>query len=50
LTITPSGLSIANDVIKQEIDGSVTGAEVADVNADGSPEIYVYVNSAGSGS
>jgi uncharacterized protein len=50
LTITPSGLSIVNDVIKQEIDGSVTGAEVADINADGSPEIYVYVNSAGSGS
>ncbi len=50
LTITPSGLSIVNDVIKQEIDGSVTGAEVADINNDGSPEIYVYVNSAGSGS
>ena len=50
LTITPSGLEIVNDVIKQEIDGSVTGAEVADINADGSPEIYVYVNSAGSGS
>ena len=28
----------------------VTGAEVADLNADGSPEIYVYVTSAGSGS
>ena len=50
LTITPSGLEIVNDVIKQEIDGSVTGAEIADINADGSPEIYVYVNSAGSGS
>ncbi len=50
LTITPSGLSINNDVIKQEIDGSVTGAEIADLNNDGSPEIYVYVNSAGSGS
>lgn len=49
LTITPSGLSIVNDVIKQEIDGSVTGAEIADLNNDGSPEIYVYVNSAGSG-
>ena len=49
LTITPSGLSIANDVIKQEIDGSVTGVEIADLNSDGSPEIYVYVNSAGSG-
>ena len=50
LTITPSGLEIVNDVIKQEIDGSVTGAEVADINADGSPEIYVYITSAGSGS
>ena len=50
LTITPSGLSGNNPVIKQEIDGSVTGAEVADLNADGFPEIYVYVNSAGSGS
>jgi len=50
LTITPSGLSIVNDVIKEEIDGSVSGAEVADINNDGSPEIYVYVNSAGSGS
>ena len=49
LTITPSGLQIDNPVIKKEIDGTVTGAEVADINADGSPEIYVYVNSAGSG-
>ena len=50
LTITPSGLEIVNRVMKQEIDGRVTGAEVADINADGSPEIYVYVTSAGSGS
>ena len=49
LTITPSGLSGVNDDIKQEIDGFVTGAEVADLNSDGSPEIYVYINSAGSG-
>lgn len=49
LTITPSGLEIVNTVIKQEIDGMVTDAQVADINADGSPEIYVYVNSAGSG-
>jgi len=50
LTITPSGLEIVNDVMKQEIDGSVTGTEVADINNDGSPEVYVYINSAGSGS
>ena len=49
LTITPSGLEIVNSAMKHEIDGSVTGAEIADINADGSPEIYVYINSAGSG-
>jgi uncharacterized protein len=49
LTITPSNLEIVNSVMKHEIDGSVTGAEIADINADGSPEIYVYINSSGSG-
>jgi len=50
LSITPSGLSEVNDAISREIEGTVTRAEVADINADGSPEIYVWVNSAGSGS
>ena len=27
------------------MDGIVTGAEAADLNADGSPEVYVYVKS-----
>ena len=49
LRITPSGLKEVNRPIEQEIDGVVTGAEVADLNRDGSPEIYVYVTSAGSG-
>lgn len=50
LTITPKGLAGDNKPITVEADGSVTGSEVADLNGDGSPEIYVYVNSAGSGS
>jgi hypothetical protein len=50
LTIVPSGLESDNSAIQQEIDGTVTAAEIADLNGDGSPEIYVYVNSAGSGS
>lgn len=49
LTVSPSGLEADNEPITVEVDGVVTGAEVADLNADGSPEIYVYVTSAGSG-
>ena len=33
-----------------EADGAITGVEVEDLNADGFPEIYVYITSAGSGS
>ena len=50
LTITPSGLTGDNGPITQEVDGVVTGAEVEDLDSDGSPEIYVYVQSAGSSS
>jgi hypothetical protein len=50
LHITPSGLEIDNSPIVKIIDGTVSGAEVADLNVDGSPEVYVYVTSAGSGS
>jgi hypothetical protein len=50
LEIVPRGLEIRNATVTREINGVVTGAEVADLNVDGSPEIYVYVASAGSGS
>jgi len=50
LRIQPSGLKADNDLIERQIEGTVTGAEVADLNVDGSPELYVYVTSAGSGS
>ncbi len=50
LRIAPSGLEIDNSPMVRKIDGTVTGAEVADINSDGSPEIYVHVTSAGSGS
>lgn len=50
LTITPSGLEGKNEPIVVEIEGSVTGAEVDDLDANGFPEVYVYVQSAGSGS
>jgi Periplasmic lysozyme inhibitor of I-type lysozyme len=50
LRIVPSGLELDNAPIVRTIDGTVMGAEVADLNVDGSPEVYVYVTSAGSGS
>ena len=36
--------------IQAEADGTITNVEIEDLNADGYPEIYVYVTSAGSGS
>ncbi len=51
LTITPVGFTENNaPIIRKDVDGIVTGAEVGDLNNDGSPEIYVYITSAGSGS
>jgi len=48
LKIVPAGLAIDNTPISRDIDGVVTSAEVGDINADGSPEIYVYVTAPGS--
>jgi hypothetical protein len=50
LTIVPSGLTGDDRPVTQVIDGIATGAEVADLDSDGSPELYVFVQSAGSGS
>jgi len=51
VTIAPSGLEEVNTpAIIKDADGTITGAEIADINSDGSPEIYVYLTSAGSGS
>ncbi|MFZ0712262.1 MAG: hypothetical protein WAM53_19635 [Terrimicrobiaceae bacterium] len=47
LIIIPNGLEIDNSTIKKPIKGLVTKAEVADLNADGSPEIYVYITLSG---
>lgn len=41
--IVPAGLQLDNAPIEMEVPGIVTGAEVADINADRSPEIYIYV-------
>lgn len=50
LMIEPEGLKITNRKVFHEIEGSVTNAEIEDLNSDGWPEVLIYITSAGSGS
>lgn len=50
LRIAVDGLAAPAPPIEREIDGVVVGAEVADLDANGFPELYVFTQSAGSGS
>jgi hypothetical protein len=50
LTIRTFGQDEGNEVFEQQIEGRVTGAEVADLNHDGFPEVVAYVVSDGNGS
>lgn len=50
LTIQPYGLKIDNSKFILDIEGSVTNAEIGDLNIDGFPEVLIYTTSAGSGS
>ena len=42
--VTTKGLSETNEPLEVEVDGTVTGAEVADLNIDQSPEVYIYIS------
>jgi hypothetical protein len=44
LTVTPAGLEADNMPIEMDVSGVITRIEVADINVDGSPELYVYGN------
>lgn len=50
LRITTTGARPPIKPIRQSVNGRVVGAEVADLNGNGLPEIYVFVQGAGSGS
>lgn len=50
LTIRTFGQDEGNEVFEHDITGLVTGAEAADLNKDGYPEVMVFVTEAGSGS
>lgn len=49
VTIKPKGLTLSNKPVKKEMDGLFTRAEMADLDADGEPEIYVFMKSAETG-
>lgn len=49
LRISPQGLEIDNSDITRPLTGSIVRAEVADLDQDGSPEIYVFARSPGPG-
>lgn len=45
--ITADGLANGSRVIDRDVPGPVVGADVADLDADGSPEIYVHAGGSG---
>jgi hypothetical protein len=47
VTVQPTGLEIDNSPVVWPAEGTVVRAEVADLNADLSPEIYVFVRGPG---
>lgn len=50
LKIRTEGFEIINDSFSHTINGKVTGAEVADLNKDGFPELYVFTSAANTAS
>ena len=45
VTVTPLGMSASNEPVTQVFAATVTGAESGDLDADGFPEVYVYLAS-----
>jgi hypothetical protein len=50
LDLQVAGLELGQQTFSHEIDGAAYRAEVADLDANGWPEVYVYISAAGSGS
>ena len=50
VVITAIGLAGVAEPVSRPVDGVVSSAEVADLDGDGLPEVYVFVRSGGSGS
>lgn len=44
LSVKPFGLELVNDPFTQNFDGSIIDAQVEDLNADGSPELIIFID------
>lgn len=42
--VMPAGLETDNSMLEKSVDGIVTGVRVEDLDANGSPEVYVFMN------
>lgn len=49
VTVTPKGLTLSNKPVTGQIDGLFTRAQMADLDADGEPELYVFLKTAETG-
>ncbi|MFD0726294.1 hypothetical protein [Lysobacter brunescens] len=49
VTITSKGLTLSNKPLKKTVAGLFKSAEMTDLDADGEPEIYVFMQSADTG-
>jgi hypothetical protein len=49
LLIQTQGLKVGDPPFEDELDGTAGRAEIADLDGDGWPELYVYVSASGSG-
>lgn len=45
VTITPKGLTLSNKPLKKDVDGLFVGAQMADLDVDGEPEVYIFMRS-----
>lgn len=45
VTVTPKGMGLSNKAVARQIDGVFNRAQMADLDGDGEPEIYVFLKS-----
>lgn len=50
ISIAPAGFEEDNTIVSRTTFGEVVGSEIADLDGNGFPEVYVFVRGAGSGS